>query len=386
MLELDIEHRVGDFCLRVALAAGDEVLVLFGASGSGKTTTLQCIAGLQTPQHGHIRLNGEPLFEANGSRRCNVPVHRRRIGYVFQEYALFPHLTVAQNVGFGAPRTPDLPQRVKAMLSRMHLEDLGARYPAQLSGGQQQRVAIARALMTEPRAHLMDEPFSALDAAVRDALQQDLLAVQHELHLPVIYITHSLDDAFAVGSRLAILDRGRLVQIGPCEEVFRRPRTAGIARLMGTRNVFEGRLLEASDAGVTLAWGGVRLLAGAPLGGPQIADCRLQIANCRLPMAGAAGACAAPSDGPTGFYIRPEDIRVLPADRQPDPAHENTLAGRILRRIPRGTSTALLVAVEGADAGTPPLEARAPAHAALDAGDRVRLTVRREHVHVLAAE
>ncbi|NLC56462.1 MAG: ABC transporter ATP-binding protein [Armatimonadetes bacterium] len=365
MIDLDIRHQVGEFRLQIALTVGDEVLVLFGASGSGKTTTLQCIAGLQEPQHGHIRLNGEVLFEANGGRKRSVPVHRRRIGYVFQEYALFPHLTVAQNVAFGTRRTPDLPQRVKGMLARMQLADLGSRYPAQLSGGQQQRVAIARALMTEPRALLMDEPFSALDGPVRASLQQDLLAVQRELHLPVIYVTHSLEDAFAVGTRLAVLHEGRLAQVGPCEEVFQRPRTAAVARLMGTRNVFEGRIAEASSRGLSLTWGSLSLAVAPP---PE----------------------PTPATDRVCFYIRPEDVSVYPPGTAPGAtAQETTLAARVAGRVPQGGSTLLLLHVEGHDHSVPPLEVR-PSNRLLrslrlDAGDAVTLGIRPDRVHVIAA-
>ena len=247
MIDLDIRHQVGEFRLQIALTVGDEVLVLFGASGSGKTTTLQCIAGLQEPQHGHIRLNGEVL-EANGAQR-SVPVHRRRIGYVFQVTPVpAPPWRRTWRLAPAARQT--CPSR--GMLARMQLADLGSRYPAQLrrpaarwrSPGRDDGAAGA----ADGRAVRPRRPGARQPAA-------DLLAVQRELHLPVIYVTHSLEDAFAVGTRLAVLHEGRLAQVGPCEEVFQRPRTAAVARLMGTRNVFEGRIAEASSRGLSLTWG-----------------------------------------------------------------------------------------------------------------------------------
>ncbi|MBI3947160.1 MAG: ABC transporter ATP-binding protein [Armatimonadetes bacterium] len=361
MLELSIEHDLGEFHLRVAFRVDDEILVLFGASGSGKTTTLQCIAGLQTPRRGFIRLNGETLFEMKEGRRHAVPAHRRRIGYVFQEYALFPHLTVAGNVAFGARRDAALDGRVRAMLKRMRLEELGDRAPHQLSGGQQQRVAIARALLTEPRALLMDEPFSALDHAVRQRLQEELVALQRELRIPVVYVTHNIEDAFAVGSRLAILHEGTLEQAGTCEEVFRRPWTANVARLLGTQNVFEGRVASVSAEGLTLAWGGARLVAP-----PRSAE---------------------PGRAVT-FCIRPEEVKVLYPDRPLSPAvQDNVLSGRIARNDLRGGTRLLLVQVGGAGAGAPALEVRFPARAyrtlALAPGDPVRFSIRREGIHVI---
>lgn len=363
LLELDIEHEFAGFRLRVAFSVGNEILVLFGASGAGKTTTLQCIAGLQTPRWGFIRLNGETLFERTEQRRYNVPVHKRRIGYVFQEYALFPHLTVAQNLAFGARRDGALHERVRTMLKRVRLEGLGDRYPHQLSGGQQQRVALARALMAEPRALLMDEPFSALDSVVRQHLQEELVALQRELRIPVVYVTHSLEDAFAVGNRLAILNEGCLEQVGSCDEVFRHPWTTNVARLMGTQNIFEGRVEASTAQALHIAWGGVNLVAS-------------------------------PLDIPAGrsvtFYIRPEEVKILYPDRPLNPAvQDNVLTGRVVSNTPRGSTRRLLVEVGGGcvSENALSLEVRFSAHSYrtlnLEPGSSVCFSIRREGIHII---
>ncbi|HSN78220.1 MAG TPA: ABC transporter ATP-binding protein, partial [Anaerolineae bacterium] len=235
-LTVDVEKRLAGLDLHVQLTVDSETLVLFGPSGAGKTTTLNIIAGLTAPDAGVISLDGHVLV--NKSRPGAVehlPARRRRIGYVFQQYALFPHLTALENVAYPlhvgrwTRRDPGVLQQAQALLARMHLEHLGQRYPHELSGGQQQRVAIARALGAEPRVLLLDEPFAALDAAVRERLQLDLAALQAEQNLAVIYVTHRLEDAFAIGHRLAILAEGQVQQIGRIDEVFRQPANDQVA-------------------------------------------------------------------------------------------------------------------------------------------------------------
>lgn len=203
---------------------GAEILVLFGPSGAGKTQTLNAIAGLVTPDAGEISLDGDLFFRASGKTRdgqpFNLPARKRRVGYVFQQYALFPHLTALENVSYALWRQPQARARAEALLERMRLAELPNRYPHELSGGQQQRVAIARALAMEPRVLLMDEPFSALDSEIRKQLHQDLLKLQAEAELIVIYVTHNVDDAFTVGHRLAVVRDGRIERIGPPADVY----------------------------------------------------------------------------------------------------------------------------------------------------------------------
>lgn len=233
-LTVDIRKRLSAFELNVRLEAGAEILVLFGPSGAGKTQTLDVIVGLTTPDSGEIVLDGATFFRgAGGKPAINLPARQRRVGYVFQSYALFPHLTALDNVAYSLWRQPRARERALALLERMKLSPLAGRYPHELSGGQQQRVAIARALAMEGHALLMDEPFSALDNPTRKLLHQDLLALQRETRLVVIYVTHSLDDAIAVGDRLAVMREGRIEQIGALEEVIQRPANQAVAEALG---------------------------------------------------------------------------------------------------------------------------------------------------------
>jgi len=223
-LRVNIEKQLATFNLRVQLEVGAEILVLFGPSGAGKTQTLNAIAGLMTPDAGEITLDGLIFFQSSGVRRrtpaLNLPARKRHVGYVFQQYALFPHLTALENVSYALWRQPRARERAEALLERMRLVELANRYPHELSGGQQQRVAIARALAMEPRVLLLDEPFSALDSEIRKQLHQDLLRLQAESELIVIYVTHNLEDAFTVGHRMAVVRNGRIEQIGAPRDVY----------------------------------------------------------------------------------------------------------------------------------------------------------------------
>jgi molybdate transport system ATP-binding protein len=221
-LKLDIEKRLASFNLSVQLEVGAEILVLFGPSGAGKTQTLNAIAGLVTPDRGEITLDDAVFFRslANGASAVNLPARKRRVGYVFQQYALFPHLSAVGNVAYPLWRQADARKRAEGLLERMKLAELADRYPHELSGGQQQRVAIARALAMDPHVLLMDEPFSALDSEIRKQLHQDLRRLQAESGLTVIYVTHNLEDAFTVGHRLALMRDGRVERIGKPGEIY----------------------------------------------------------------------------------------------------------------------------------------------------------------------
>lgn len=363
MLSLSIVKQLTDFTLDVSFEVNREILVLFGPSGAGKTTTLQCIAGLQTPDSGMIRFDGEVIFEAQGGRtRCNVPVHRRRVGYVFQEYALFPHMTVRQNIVYGARRLPNAQQRVEEMLKRMRLEGLGDRYPQELSGGQQQRVAIARALMIQPRVLLLDEPFSALDGAVREQLREDILRTQQEMKLSIVYVTHSLEDAFSMGHRLAVINEGRLEQIGGIHEVFHHPWTPDVARILGTTNVFEGRVERTTAEATFIAWRGVTLEV---LPQPLRESARVM------------------------FYIRPEDVKILYPDRPLSEAvRHNILQGVVVRNVPHGTMhTLFFKSPDLTGEREYDLEVRYPNRAyqslSLQVGSRIQVALRKDAIHVL---
>ncbi len=225
-------------------------MAVLGPSGSGKTMTLQCIAGLVHPDEGYIRLNDRVLLDS--SRGIDVRASARRVGFVFQNYALFPHLTVRQNVAYGIRSLPaaQLNGRVTELLEKMNIPALGNRYPRQLSAGQQQRVAVARALAPGPEILLLDEPFSALDSLVKERLQAELKELQRFYAGEVLFVTHDLGEGYRIGSTMAVFESGRIVQHGAREEVVNHPQSRTVARLVGFRNLFDGSVVEVRQSAV----------------------------------------------------------------------------------------------------------------------------------------
>ena len=253
-LEVAIEKNVPGFRLAVEFTADGSPLGLLGPSGSGKTMTLRAIAGLETPDRGRIVLQGRVLFDSE--QRINVPARARCIGLLFQSYALFPHLTVAENISFGLQGLPEAERnrRVAEQLAAAHLEVLAERYPATLSGGEQQRVALARALAIEPAALLLDEPFSALDTHLRSALERQLRETLASYAGSTLFVSHNLEEAYRVCEKLVVLANGRVAAQGPKEEIFRHPPTLEVARVTGCKNYSRARRL--SDGRVeALEWG-----------------------------------------------------------------------------------------------------------------------------------
>jgi molybdate transport system ATP-binding protein/molybdate transport system permease protein len=256
-LEVAIEKQVSGFRLAVEFTADGAPLGLLGPSGSGKTMTLRAIAGLEKPDRGRIVLHGHVLFDSEHG--VNVPARDRRIGLLFQNYALFPHLTVAENIAFGLRRVPrpERTRRVAEQLAATHLHDLASRYPASLSGGEQQRVALARALAVEPAALLLDEPFSALDTHLRGALERQLRETLETYRGSTLFVSHNLEEAYRVCEELVVLARGSVAARGPKEEIFRQPPTLEVARLTGCKNFSRASrtaygLIEALDWGCKL--------------------------------------------------------------------------------------------------------------------------------------
>jgi len=235
-LEVDIEKRMGGFSLQLAFQAESESLGIFGGSGSGKSLTLKCIAGVETPTRGRIVLNGRTLFDSE--QGINVPSHQRRVSLVFQHYALFPHLTVSQNIGFGLQHLDqqERRQRIHRYLGAFQLSGLGDRYPHQLSGGQQQRVALARALATEPEALLLDEPFSALDTHLRHHMEQQLLQTLRNYKGCTLFVSHNLEELYRVCGRLMVMSGGKAIACDHKRTVFEHPRSLTIAQLTGCKN------------------------------------------------------------------------------------------------------------------------------------------------------
>src|SRR5215213_7718266 len=219
-----------------------EFFSLLGPSGCGKTTTLRMVAGFERPDAGTIRIDGRDV--------TGLPPRARRIGMVFQSYALFPNMTVADNIAFGlrVARHPagEIAERVSAMLALVGLSEMGPRYPYQLSGGQQQRVAVARALAPRPKVLLLDEPLSALDAKVRVSLREEIRQIQKRLGITTIFVTHDQEEALSISDRIAVMYGGKAEQVGTPFEIYNRPATKFVANFVGTLNVLEGTVTDAA--------------------------------------------------------------------------------------------------------------------------------------------
>lgn len=241
LLSVDIEKHLPEFQLEARFSA-DGPLAILGASGSGKTMTLRSIAGLETPTRGRIVLNGRVLYDSETG--VDLPSRQRRVGLLFQNYALFPHLTVAGNIGFGLRRMSRTGRaaRVAALLERFHLKGMEQRYPHQLSGGQQQRAALARALAIEPEVILLDEPLSALDTYLRSQMEIQLIEALEAGPGVMLYVTHNLEEAYRIADHLLVLENGRQAAFGPKEKVFRQPSTRSVARVTGCKNLSPARM------------------------------------------------------------------------------------------------------------------------------------------------
>jgi len=253
-LEVDIAKTLSEFTLQATFTAGKAPLSILGASGAGKTMLLRCIAGLATPDRGRMALDGEVFFDSE--RRVNLPAQERRLGLLFQHYALFPHRTVEENVAFGLAGKPpgEKRGRVARLLARTHCAGLEQRFPRELSGGEQQRVALARALAIEPRALLLDEPLAALDTHLRsqiEALLQETIASGER---PTLLVTHNMEEAYRLGAELMVLSRGRVAAMGPKEEVFRHPPSREVAQLTGCKNLSRARAISKNEV-EALDWG-----------------------------------------------------------------------------------------------------------------------------------
>ena len=232
-----------EFSLDVEFVAPNGFTLVFGPSGSGKTTLLDCVAGLATPDSGRIAVDDRILFDANS--RKNVAVAKRGVGYVLQDLALFPHLTVEQNSEYGLANLSRSARKRRAaeMLQELRIEHLRQRRPAEISGGERQRVALARALVTDPCLLLLDEPLAALDAATKAKILDDLRHWNHTHRIPILYVTHSREEVMALGERVLVMDNGRIVAQGTPHEVLRAPLQETVAQLAGFENIFDATVL-----------------------------------------------------------------------------------------------------------------------------------------------
>jgi molybdate transport system ATP-binding protein len=363
MLRARVSKRLGSFELDVALEVPDRsVLVVVGESGSGKSTLLRILAGLLSPDRGTIEVDGETWFDTTSGTA--LPAHARAIGYVAQDYALFPHRTVAENVAFGlrASRVPEgvVKARVARALERLGVAALAARRPHELSGGQQQRVAIARAVVLEPRLLLFDEPLSALDASSRRSIRVELRRLLGELDASTLYVTHHPAEALALGQRIAVLEAGHTSQNGSREELMRRPRSTYVAEFLGV-NFFRGFRVGGPGSAVA----GESGVAGAAAGnGARIALPHGELAISGEPIE---------PEGDLAVVVHPKDI-ALSLER-PAGTPRNVFEGTIEELAPEPPSGDL---VRVALATTP----RLTAEVTREAVDALRLA---PGVHVYAS-
>jgi len=231
------------FNLNLDFAVASGFTILFGSSGAGKTTLLDCIAGLTTPDAGRICIGANTLLDSD--QRRNLPPSERNVGYVFQDLALFPHMTVEKNVQYGISRLPlsDRKSRSRTMLESFRIAHLAERKPDQISGGERQRVAVARALVTDPCVLLLDEPLAALDAPTKSLIIEDLRDWNRVHDIPILYVTHSREEVFALGERVLVMEQGKIIAQGTPHEVMRAPRQETVAQLAGFENLFEGTVI-----------------------------------------------------------------------------------------------------------------------------------------------
>lgn len=227
------------FMLDVSFEMENELVVLFGPSGSGKTTLFKCISGITDPDCGNITVNSKVYYNKN--KKINLPIQKRNLGYVFQNYTLFPHMDVRKNIECGLKNwnKESREERVMEMLSLLHIEELEKRYPSQLSGGQKQRVALARALAPRPELLLLDEPFSALDKGIKTELIEKIKSLQNKLKIPLLFITHSLEEAFMLADRVLVMHGGKIQQFGTLDEISYHPENRHVAELTGLSNLFD---------------------------------------------------------------------------------------------------------------------------------------------------
>ncbi len=273
-----------------------EFFSILGPSGCGKSTTLRMLAGFEEPTSGDIAIEGQSML--------GVPPHRRPVNMVFQSYALFPHLTVAQNLAFGLEMkrvpTADIQRRLAAALELVRLAGMGPRRPAQLSGGQQQRVALARALVNEPEVLLLDEPLGALDLKLRKEMQLELKALQQRVGITFVYITHDQEEALTMSDRIAVMDRGRLLQVGPATEVYERPNCRFVADFIGEANFLAGTIVQLDGRRAVTA-----------------------LDDQSMRVTGIAGADDLAVGQPVAVMVRPEKLRLSP---EPPPDAANAFA------------------------------------------------------------
>ncbi len=346
-------NNSNEFTLDAEFKCRNEMIVLFGPSGAGKTLTLECIAGLEVPDKGCIIVNGNTYFDSE--KRINISPQKRNVGYLFQNYALFPHLTVEENIIFGLRSGNNAKEKMQEMLDIFEIQGLEKRYPSQLSGGQRQRVALARALITRPKILLLDEPFSSLDYVVRMRLRRDLKKIREIIKIPVILITHNLVEAYTMADTIIVYRHGGIEQIGTPKEIFTKPISKDVARLVGMNNIFKGKVLDIRNDEVIIQ--SREKIVSSKIGGLEIGD---DVTWC----------------------IRPDQVMVVREDRPLKKAvAENLFSGKIIEIISKGATYLLFID------GDFNLEIEMPSHAlerlGLEQGKIIRVSLKKSAIHII---
>ncbi len=340
MLELSVQKKLATFPLSVSIASDSRRIGILGSSGCGKSMTLKMIAGVIAPDSGRISLDGQVLYDS--ATKVHLKSKDRSVGYLFQNYALFPAMTVEQNIAVGVHCSrAERRARVDELIRRFHLDGLERRYPGQISGGQQQRVALARMMASQPRTIMLDEPFSALDVALCEAVQVEMLEFLESFSGQVIMVSHSLDELYRFCDWLAVMERGEILRFGARDEVFRQPQKESVARLLGCQNLIAATCVDAHhlclpEWGVTLAtqWVvpedctavGIRAQALEPVG-EQGENCipvhplirAVTPFSCRYQMVPPDNNAAQPIwwESPTGMREAPSFLRLSPQEVLP---------------------------------------------------------------------
>ncbi len=371
-LYLKLKKHFPDFSIDVELTADKEFLVLFGPSGAGKSLILKMISGILRPDEGVISIDGDVIFDSWNN--IDAPMRDRRIGFVFQEYSLFPHMTVFKNISYGIkdPGGPDAGVLVRELIGLMRLNGLEQRFPHEISGGQRQRVALARTLAANPRLILLDEPFSALDNMVREKLRADLTNIHRRFPITTMMVTHDLEEAFMMGSRISVVNNGRIEQTGSREDVFYRPVTRNVARFLGARNIFTGCIASVDGAEAVIESAGFTAL-------------KATVPAHTMLRAGQE----------VSFCIRPEDIQVVRPDKPltKEKASDNILDAEVSTIVGMGGTHIIYLDISSGAAGrkdllgVPALKVEAPNFVvkklALVPGSALRVLLKKESIWII---
>lgn len=346
-------NNSNEFTLDAEFNCRNEMIVLFGPSGAGKTLTLDCIAGLEAPDKGCIIVNGNTYFDSEKS--INISPQKRNVGYLFQNYALFPHLTVEENIIFGLRSGNNAEEKMEEMLDIFEIHELEKRYPSQLSGGQRQRVALARALITRPKILLLDEPFSSLDYIVRMRLRRDLKKIREIIKIPIILITHNPVEAYTMADTIIVYRHGGIEQIASPKEIFSKPINENVARLVGMNNIFKGKILDIINDEVMIQ--SHKKMIAPRIEGLQIGE---EVTWC----------------------IRPDQVMVVREDRPLKKAvAENLFSGEIIEIISKGATYLLFIE------GDFNLEIEMPVHAferlCLRVGKTIKVSLKKSAIHII---